>query len=204
MNIYALYDALREKHGKPQGQWVIWCKRPKINREKETVVIESILTQRANWNNVSMAAANLENAGALGLKQILSTKDEKLQRLIRPSGFYKTKSRRLKTLADFIINKCGGIIQAGNIQTQALREQLLSLNGIGDETADDILLYALEKPVFVIDEYTRRFVKELGLTDNVSYRHLQNFFEKGLGEKDYALYQDFHALIVINGKEVKK
>jgi len=200
MKMYELYEILREKHGEPGGQWVLWCKRPKTNHEKETVIIESILTQRANWKNVSIAVANLKNAGRLGLKQILSEKDEKLQSFIRPSGFYKTKSIRLKALAGFIINECGGIDSAMKIPCHELREKLLSLSGIGDETADDILLYAFEKPVFVIDEYTRRLVKELRLTKNFSYRHLQEFFEKGLGIRDYALYQDFHALIVINAK----
>ena len=90
------------------------------------------------------------------------------------------------------------------ISSNKLRKKLLSLNGIGDETADDILLYAFDKPVFVIDEYTRRIVKKLHLTDNLSYRHLQTFFEEGLGRKKYALYQDFHALIVIEGKSTSQ
>ncbi len=200
MDIYNLYKTLSTKHGKPSGQWSLWCKRPKTNHEKETVLIESILTQRANWKNVSMAVANLKKAGLLGLKHIISAEDEGFQQFIRPSGFYKTKAARLKTLAGFIVNECGGIDKAVEIPCGIMREKLLSLNGIGDETADDILLYAFEKPVFVIDEYTRRLVKQLGLTDNLSYMHLQEFFETGLGQKDYALYQDFHALIVINAK----
>ncbi len=200
MDIYLLYKTLREKHGKPSGQWSLWCKRPKTKREKETVIIESVLTQRANWKNVSMAVANLNNVGLLGLREILSAENEKIQHLIKPSGFYKTKSIRLKTLAEFIVNRCGGIEKTANLNYPTLREQLLALKGIGNETADDILLYAFEKPVFVIDEYTRRLVKKLQLTDNLSYKHLQDFFENGLGRKDYALYQDFHALIVIDGK----
>lgn len=204
MNIYALYETLLKKHGKPQGQWSLWCKRPKTRKEKETVIIESVLTQRANWNNVCLAISNLNNAGTLGLKQILSAQEEKLQCLIKPSGFYKTKAIRLKTLSGFIVKECGGINGAGKIPAALLRERLLSLNGIGEETADDILLYAFEKPVFVIDEYTRRLVKKTELTDNFSYKHLQEFFEKGLGKKDYTLYQDFHALIVIGGKEEGK
>ncbi len=200
MDIYLLYRTLREKYGKPSGQWSLWCKRPKTEEEKEQIIIESILTQRANWQNVCLAVNNLKNAGKIGLKQIISADDAVIQSLIRPSGFYKIKSVRLKTLAGFIVNGCGGIEKVVKIPCNTLRERLLLLNGIGNETADDILLYAFEKPVFVIDEYTRRLVKKLQLTDNLSYRHLQEFFEKGLSKKNYALYQDFHALIVIDGK----
>lgn len=199
--MYALYETLLKKHGKPQGQWSLWCKRPKTKSEKETVIIESILTQRANWNNVCLAVSNLKDAGVLGLKQIFSAEEEKLQRHIRPSGFYKIKSQRLKILSGFIAKECGGIDKAIKIPAPLLREKLLSLNGIGEETADDILLYAFEKPFFVIDEYTRRLVKKLELSDNFSYGRLQELFEKGLGKKDYALYQDFHALIVMGGKK---
>jgi len=204
MKVHALYEALRERHGEPGGQWVLWCKRPKTINEKETVIIESVLTQRANWNNVCLAVANLKNASADSLEKILSTEDEKLQHLIRPSGFYKIKSERLKSLASFIVKECGGICKTGRIPAPALRKRLLSLNGIGDETADDILLYAFEKPVFVIDEYTRRLARKLELTDNFSYRHMQEFFEKGLGKRDYRLYQDFHSFIVMEGKEKTK
>lgn len=200
VDIYKLYRTLRGKYGKPSGQWSLWCKRPKSKEEKEQIIIESILTQRANWKNVSLAVNNLKNADKIGLKQIISTDDAEIQSLIRPSGFYKTKSVRLRRLASFVVNGCGGIEEAIKMPCHTLRERLLSLNGIGDETADDILLYAFEKPVFVIDEYTRRLVKKLQLTDNLSYRHLQEFFEKGLDKKNYALYQDFHALIVIDGK----
>lgn len=204
MEIYDLYKALREKYGKPLGQWTLWCKRPKTGEEREIVIVESILTQRANWNNVCMAVTNLKNAGMLGLQEILSAGDKELQYLIKPSGFYKTKCFRLKLLSDFIINECGGVEKTMKISSNKLRKKLLSLNGIGDETADDILLYAFDKPVFVIDEYTRRIVKKLHLTDNLSYRHLQTFFEEGLGRKKYALYQDFHALIVIEGKSTSQ
>lgn len=200
MKIYTIYEELRKKYGKPEGQWKLWCKRPKTKKEKEQVIIESILTQRANWQNVCYAVSNLRERGILSLEAIISAKEEDLQISIRPSGFYKIKAQRLKTLCNFIIDECGGLEKAQKLQDDILRERLLSLNGIGEETADDILLYAFEKPFFVIDEYTRRLVKRYKLTDRFSYRYLQELFEKGLGKKDYALYQDFHALIVIDGK----
>ncbi len=200
--IQALYAELRRKYGRPQGQWCLWCKRPKTLEEKELIAIEAILTQRANWKNVQSAVANLKKADCLGLKKILATEDQELSRLVRPSGFYRQKAERLKILARFILKDCGGIGLASKISLNKLRSGLLELKGVGPETADDILLYGLEKPVFVIDEYTRRLARSLDLAQNFSYQSLQELFEKNL-KKDYCVYQDFHALIVINGKIIK-
>jgi endonuclease-3 related protein len=194
-----LYLALFKKYGKPQGQWSLWCKRPKTLKEKELIIIESILTQRANWKNVQMAIENLRKENLLSLESMLKSPTEKITPLIRSSGFYTQKAQRLKTVAEFFINKCKGLKMAEKISLDILRKDLLALNGIGDETADDILLYALEKPVFVIDEYTRRFVLKNKLLDTKAYKPLQKLFEDSL-KKDYALYQDYHALIVIDGK----
>jgi endonuclease-3 related protein len=200
--IQALYEELKEKYGKPQGQWSLWCKRPKTRPEKELVAIEAILTQRANWKNVQLAVANLKEADCLGLKDILATEDRHLSRLVRPSGFYRQKAERLKILARFLMEECGGIGLVSKISLSELRPRLLALKGVGPETADDILLYGLEKPVFVIDEYTRRLARSLNLSRVLSYQPLQELFEKNL-KKDYRSYQDFHALIVINGKIIK-
>ncbi len=197
--IEQLYFQMLKKYGKPKGQWSLWCKRPKTLKEKELIIIESILTQRANWKNVQMAVENLKKEDSLSLKNILKTEPEKIARLIRPAGFYIQKLQRLKTIADFFINKCHGVKNASKIPFNDLRNNLLSLNGVGEETADDILLYALEIPVFVIDEYTRRFVLKNNIAETKTYKKLQLLFEKNL-KKDYALYQDFHALIVIDGK----
>src|SRR5450830_272610 len=107
--IQALYAELKEKYGKPGGQWSLWCQRPKTLEEKELIAIEAILTQRANWKNVQLAVANLKEAGCLGLKKILATEDQKLSRLVRPSGFYQQKTKRLKILSRFLLEDCGGI-----------------------------------------------------------------------------------------------
>ncbi|HNS32350.1 MAG TPA: hypothetical protein PKN36_05185 [bacterium] len=200
MDIAEIYRELKDKYGRPGGQWSLWCKRPKTSVEKETVVIEAILTQRANWKNVVMAVENLRKAGYLCLEKIVSCRHDELESMVRPSGFYRIKAERLKILAGFILNECGGMEKAGQINTTRLREGLLSLKGVGEETADDILLYAFERAVFVIDEYTKRLARNRNLAGNFSYGHLQKLFEKELDRKDYALYQDFHALIVIDGK----
>lgn len=200
--IQKLYQALKIRHGHPGEQWRLWCKRPKTTTEREEVVIGAILTQRANWRNVELAINNLKKAGFLSLNKISRLKDRdknKMTALIRSSGFYKQKAGYLLGLAKFVIKSYGGLKKMSSQPLSILRQELLVLKGIGPETADSILLYALEKPVFVIDEYTRRLAKKKRLSRDLSYAHLQTLFEKNL-KKDYRLYQDFHALVVIEGK----
>jgi len=203
MNIFEkLFQELKRKYGKPKGQWQIWCKRPKNKREREEVVIEAILTQRTNWRNVELAFNNLKKEKIISFKSISQISPKKLESLIKPSGFYKAKAHYLLLLANFIIKHYGSLEKMKNEKQQELRKKLLALKGIGLETADSILLYALDKPIFLIDEYTRKLVKKYRLSKNLNYQFLQELFEKHL-PKDFRLYQDFHALIVIDGKNKK-
>jgi len=195
-----LYQGLRRKNGKPKDQWGLWCKRKKSEKERERVVIEAILTQRTNWRNVELAITNLKKAKANSLKKIYSAGPEKIGFLIKPAGFYRQKAEYLFLLAQFIIKEYGSLKKMKKEKMIILREKLLKIKGIGPETADSILLYALDKPIFVIDEYTKRMVKERKMAKIFSYPFLQNLFEKNL-KKDFKLYQDFHALIVIDGKK---
>jgi len=195
-----LYEELRKKYGKPAGQWSLWCKKRKKEKEREEVVIGAILTQKTSWNNVELAFRNLKKAGVKSLKDIFKTHPKKLEELIKPAGFYRAKSQYLITLAQFILKNYGGLLKMKRIAERELREKFLKLKGVGPETADSILLYALDKPIFVIDEYTRRLIKERALAKDFSYGFLQKMFEKNL-KKDFKLYQDFHALIVIDGKK---
>ncbi len=197
-----LYKDLKRKYKAPSGQWSLWCKRPKTPREREDVIIGAILTQRTNWQNVELAFKNLKAAKINSLSKILETNPKKLGHLIKPSGFYQTKAQYLINLAKFIIENYKTVAKMAKADRKELREQLLKLKGIGPETADSILLYALDKPVFVIDEYTRRLVKKRNLVKNLSYVALQEAFEKSL-KKNFRFYQDFHALIVIDGKNQK-
>ncbi len=119
--------------------------------------------------------------------------------LIRPSGFYRTKTSYILGLARYVIKNYGNLEKMKRKEPRELRKELLGLKGLGPETADSILLYGLSKPIFVIDEYTRRLVEKRKLSQNMSYDFLQELFEKNL-KKDFRLYQDFHALIVIDGK----
>jgi len=200
MNVFEkLYKELKRKYGMPKGQWKLWRKRPKTEREREEVIIGAILTQRTNWKNVELALNNLKKAKINSLKDILRLGEKRLAPLIRPSGFYQTKANYLFHLVEFILRNYGNLEKMRKANLKELRKQLLKLKGIGSETADSILLYALDKTVFVIDEYTQRLVKKRGLADDLSYAFLQKLFEKNL-RKDFRLYQDFHALVVINGK----
>jgi len=201
MNVFEkLYKGLKRKYGTPKGQWKLWCKRPKTERGREEVLIGAILTQRTNWRNVEMAISNLKKAKINSLKNIYRLGPKKLENLIKPSGFYKAKAQYLFNLAKFIVENYGSLEKGmKKAELKELREELLKLKGIGPETCDSILLYALDKPIFVIDEYTRRLLKKHNLAAQTNYQFLQKLFEGNL-KKDFRLYQDFHALIVINGK----
>jgi len=201
MNVFEkLYKGLKRKYGTPKGQWQLWCKRPKTKREREEVLIGAILTQRTNWRNVEIAISNLKKAKINSLKNIYRLGPKKVENLIKPSGFYKAKAQYLFNLAKFIVENYGSLEKGmKKAELKELREELLELKGIGPETADSILLYALDKPIFVIDEYTRRLVRKHNLAAQTNYQFLQKLFEENL-RKDFRLYQDFHALIVINGK----
>jgi len=193
--ILALYKDLRKQYGKPEGQWTLWCKRPKTKLEKEKVIIGAILTQRTNWRNVELSFELMRKIGLKSLKDIYNLGGKnfnKFVQAIKPSGFYKIKAKYLFGVAEFFTKR----------KREIRRDDLLNLKGVGKETADSILLYALEKPVFVIDEYTRRLVEKKKLAKNLSYDYLQRLFEKNI-PRNWRLYQDFHALIVIDGKNKK-
>lgn len=194
-------------YGRPGDQWSFWCKRPKTKREKERVIIESILTQRTNWRNVERAMSNLEKAKFDSLRRIARLKKQEMNRLvscIKPSGFYRQKAGYLVNLAKFVVESYGGVgKKMAKEPLSKLRMELLALKGIGPETADSILLYALEKPIFVIDKYTKRLLRARGISPVAKYEELRELFEKSL-PRDYRLYQDFHALVVVHGKNQNK
>jgi len=199
-DIERLYIELKQRYGQPKGQWSLWCKRPKTESEREEVIVGAVLTQRTSWNNVERAIQNLKRAEKIRLRDIYKTAPRELIPLIRPVGFYKTKTDYLLNLARFVIEEYGSIANLKNKKTHNLRRKLLALKGVGPETADSILLYSVDKPVFVIDEYTRRLINRYQLTERVDYNYLQRLFEENL-RRDFRLYQDFHALIVIDGKK---
>lgn len=198
--IYKFYLHLSKKYPQPDKLWQVWCQKKKSVKLKEEIVIGAILTQRTNWRNVEQALVNLKKANLLSSEKISRLKNlEKLKNLIKPAGFYQTKSKRLYEFCRFLQLNYGSLINFTKEDLKTAREKLLNLYGIGPETADSILLYAMEKPTFVIDEYTKRFVKKNRLTKKFNYDYLKNLFEKNL-PRSVELYQKYHALIVCEGK----
>lgn len=160
------------------------------------MMVGAILTQNVNWNNVETAIDNLKDEGLLTPKSITEIDMKKLEMAVKPSGFYRQKSKRLKRLSEEILNR-GGVEPF--LAENNLRENLLTIKGIGPETADSMVLYAAGKPTFVIDAYTKRIMKRVeGVTG--SYRELKTYFENEL-PKDVDLYKEFHALLVELGKK---
>jgi len=170
------------------------------------VMVGAILTQNTSWRNVERAINNLRKAGALSPKKLSEIGLEKLEELIRPSGYFRQKAVRLKIFLEFYLAHpiSGSIKKMKKIESGKMREMLLSVKGIGPETADSILLYALDKPVFVVDAYTRRIFSRLGLVpEKIGYEELRAFFETDL-PKDAALYNDYHAQLVALGNQYCK
>lgn len=198
--IYQLYHELYEKHGDPVKLWPQWCAKKKNKRLRDLITIGAILTQRTSWRNADIALNNLKRKNFLSLKAIAEFKSpDKLTELIRPAGFYQTKPKRLFNLASFVVKKYGGLENFMREDLESAREKLLGLYGIGPETADVILLYALDKPSFVIDEYTKRLVAKRKLSQRTTYDDLKRLIEDNL-PKDVTIYQNFHTLIIVEQK----
>ena len=177
-----IYNILYKKYGK-QNWWPT-----KSDNKKFEVIIGTILTQNTSWNNVEKAINNLIKNNVLDTEKIIKINKNKLALLIKSSGYYNQKAERLKIIAKFFFNN-----------KDPNRKELLNLKGVGKETADSILLYAYNKPYFVVDAYTKRIMNRIGFKEE-SYDELQELFHKSL-EKDYKLFNEYHALIVKLAKE---
>jgi endonuclease-3 related protein len=161
------------------------------------IIIGAVLTQNTSWKNVEKAIDNLKYYNALDLQTLFKMDREMLALIIKPSGFYNIKSSRLKNTINVIYNDySSNILNLKELDMFDARKRLLKINGIGKETADSIILYALNKPIFVIDVYTRRFLKNHRLyKEEGDYDTIQRFFMKNLPNDTY-LFNEFHALIV--------
>jgi endonuclease-3 related protein len=166
------------------------------------MMVGAVLTQNTNWKNVEKALKNLKKDNLLSLHKLSTLSISKMAEAIRPAGYYNIKAKRLKNLIDFIVERYQTDLSMFlKEETQTLREGLLSVKGIGPETADSILLYAVRRPVFVIDAYTHRILVRHGMSDEqASYHELQALFMDHLPD-DSALFNEFHALLVKTGKE---
>ena len=167
------------------------------------VIVGAILTQNTSWKNVEKAMTNLKQAGLLHPQGLRRVRIARLARLIRPSGYYNLKAKKLAAFIRFLFGvHHGRLAHLFAQETGVLREELLAVYGIGPETADSIILYAGEKPVFVVDAYTRRIMARLGLaSEDATYEELQRLFMDHL-PRDSALYNEYHALFVALGKDI--
>ncbi len=193
------YDILLEHFG-PSNWWPA--------QSPFEVVLGVVLTQNTSWNNVEKALENLRNCGPLTPGFIWGMSTAALEAAIRPSGFYTQKSKRLRNVLAYLAEKAGqdappddpSLAWLRNGDLPALREELLGIKGIGRESADSILLYALEKPSFVVDAYTYRILHRHGFVGEESdYAEMQDLLTSAL-PPDVAIYNEYHALIVRAGK----
>ncbi len=210
MKLLAIYTKLLTVYGE-QGWWPIVKRvdkhlvsvydksfkfRKKSLSEKFEICVGAILTQNTAWKNVERAIISLKRNNLLSPEKILSTS---VRELIKPAGYFNIKEKKLKVFSEFFLNH-----RKGFFDETIGREELLSLFGIGKETADSILLYALNKPVFVIDAYTKRIFSRVGFfSEDITYDDAQKFFYDNL-PKDYKLFNEFHALIVEHAKRYCK
>lgn len=191
-----VYERLYSYFG-PQGWW-----------PAETpieVIIGAVLTQNTNWGNVEKAITNMKTADLMSVSKLQSLPIEELAEYIRPSGYFNRKAKRLKNLFQMLENEYEGELDFFlKDSLQGSRENLLSVSGVGPETADSILLYAAQKPVFVIDTYTYRVFSRHQLVEEESdYHRLQQDFMDQLPE-DVAIFNEYHALIVAVAKKFCK
>ncbi len=161
------------------------------------IAVGAILTQNTNWQNVAKAIRNLKDARLLNPKSMYALAMEDLAELIRPAGYFRLKAKRLHHFLVFLRSSCRfDMEQLLSREMDDLRRALLGVNGIGPETADSILLYALEKPSFVVDAYTARICQRHGLIpEDIAYEELREFFMDVLSP-DIRLFNEFHALLV--------
>ena len=191
-----IYQLLFDRFG-PQHWWP--------GQTQFEIITGAILTQNTNWTNVEKAIVNLKSADCLTPEGLYHLDVTKLAELIRPAGYYNIKTKRLKNFLNWLFeNYEGRLTNLETIDTNQLRCELLAVKGIGFETADSILLYAFERPVFVVDAYTARIAFRHQLIEpEANYEQLRELFQSNLPE-DTQLFNEYHALLVKVGKEFCK
>jgi endonuclease-3 related protein len=198
-----IYNILLKYYGY-QGWWPINSKYhpkdyslPKTENEMFEIMVGTILTQNTSWKNVEKAIHNLHNKKIMSVEGILKTSQKALAKLIKPAGYYNQKSERIILLAKYLQkNYDSKPSKMFKKDVKDLKKELLNLKGIGNETADSIILYAAKKPIFVVDAYTKRIFSRMGFfKENETYENVQKFFMQNL-KSNYKLYNEYHALIV--------
>jgi len=191
-----IYNALYKYFG-PQDWWP--------GDSPFEIAVGAVLTQNTNWGNVEKAIQNLKREKSLRAKKLHAMPHKKLASLIKPAGYFNVKAKRLRNFLTFLSNHYKGSMKRMEAaDTVSLREGLLDVNGIGPETADSILLYALGRPVFVIDAYTKRVLHRHGIVSgDATYHEMQELFHNNLPD-DVQLFNEYHALFVMTGKHYCK
>ena len=194
--VFEIYEILLEHFG-PQDWWP--------GDSPFEIMVGAVLTQNTNWTNVSKAIDNLKQENLLSFEKLHELEVELLAEKIRPAGYFNLKAKRLKNLLDFIGEQYNGSLEElFSEDIYSLREKILTVKGIGPETADSILLYAGNKPVFVVDAYTHRiFSRHSIIAEDEGYYEIQEYFSLSLPE-EVKLFNEYHALIVRLGKEFCK
>jgi endonuclease-3 related protein len=194
--LFDIYDALLQEFG-PQHWWP--------GDSPFEIAVGAILTQNTNWGNVEKAIQNIKREQCLYAKTLHEMPHAKLASLIKPAGYFNVKAKRLRNFLSFLLNHYKGSMKRMDVSdTALLRESLLNVNGIGPETADSILLYALGRPIFVIDAYTKRVLHRHGIVSHdTTYHEMQELFHNNLPE-DVQLFNEYHALFVMVGKHYCK
>jgi endonuclease-3 related protein len=191
--LYIIYKNLHKSFG-PQHWWP--------GETPFEVMVGAILTQNTNWQNVERAIANLKKNKVLDPKKLSQLPHKKLAKMIRSAGYFNIKAKRLKNFLKFYLESYNADARKmRQADTQVLSNELLKVNGVGEETADSILLYALNKPVFVVDAYTKRIYSRHGfIAEDARYQAVKELFMKNL-KNDVQLFNEYHALLVRLGKE---
>ena len=209
--IKIIYSGLFSHFG-PQHWWPVtksgvtpkYHKNIKLNeKQKLEICFGAILTQNTNWKNVEKAIIQLNKNQLIDINKIIKINNKKLAKIIKSSGYHNQKAKKLKNFCSFLFNNYDGNIKIFfKNDIVNLRNELLSINGIGPETADSIILYAAKKPIFVVDTYTKRIMNKISYKEE-TYDELQNLFMNNL-ELNEKLFNEYHALLVELGKNICK
>ncbi len=212
MTLMEIFDLLHNAYGE-QNWWPIvennkcfykkeYMERDRTEEEIFEIMIGAILTQNTSWKNVVKAIINLKENNIFSIEKILEVEIDFLANLIKPAGYYNQKAKKLKNISEFLLKN--NILTLKQLPLKILREKFLAIWGIGYETADSILLYGFNHPIFVVDAYTRRIFYRLGFFSfDLPYEDIRNFFEENLKSSPY-IYKEYHALIVEFGKNLCK
>jgi len=197
--IKSLYNKLLKFFG-PQGWWPVEGKKSNAKLE---ICLGAILTQNTSWKNVEKALDNLRKNDLLNLEKLVKISEAKLRTIIRPAGFFKQKAKYVESFVRYVTER-KGLNKLFKKPLSTLRKELLKIPGIGNETADSILLYAAGKTIFVVDAYTKRIFSRLGIIRNkANYEDVQHLVHQSI-KPNVKIYQEFHALLVELGKDFCK